>query len=127
MTTASQKQWMTDIAEWYQEVGFRCVFLGNLGHDDIQGYNFQLHHVGGRKLKQNKIPIGDWFILPLPVRLHDVGSNHPYNVTHHKHAFTDHFGLQSELFKEMIDSMVDHGAELPFGQDVINAIMDTRK
>jgi len=121
MAKAIHKKWMNDVAEWYREVGFRGPHLGNIWHD------FQLHHVGGRKLKQNKVPIGDWFILPLPVHLHDVGSDHPYNVTHHKNAFTDRHGLQSELFKEMIDSMVDHGADLPFGDDVINAIMDTRR
>lgn len=121
MAKAIHKKWMNDIAEWYQEVGFSSLLLNNTW------YEFQLHHVGGRKLKQNKVPIGDWFILPLPIRLHDVNSNDPLNVTHHKHMFTGTFGLQSELFKEMIDSMVDHGAELPFGQDVINAIMDTRK
>ena len=121
MAKAMHKKWMNDVAEWYQEVGFKSIGLSNAYR------NFHLHHVGGRKLKQNKVPIGDWFILPLPVQLHDVNSNNSRNVTHHKHAFTDKFGLQSELFKEMIESMVDHGAELPFGQDVINAIMDTRR
>lgn len=120
MAKAIHKKWMTDIAEWYREVGFKNLELKTW-------YDYHLHHVGGRKLKQNKTPIGDWFILPIPAPLHDVNSDHPYNVTHHKHAFTDRFGLQSELFKEMIESMVDHGATLPFGQDVINAIMDTRK
>ena len=119
MITIAQKRWVNDVAEWFREIGFNDFCL--------DGYNFQIHHCGGRKLKHNKVAIGHWFILPLPFELHDVSSNSPVCVTHHKHAFTDMFGLQSELFKEMIESMVDHGATLPFGQDVIDAIMDTRK
>ena len=121
MANLAQKQWMNDVAVWYQEVGFNHWMLSNMWHD------FQLHHIGGRKLKHNKVAIGHWFILPIPIDLHDVNSNHPCCVTHHKHAFTDKFGLQSELFKEMIDSMVEHGFDLPFDDVVINAIMDTRK
>lgn len=121
MANAEQKRWMQAISEWYRDIGFTQLGLNN------SWYDFQLHHCGGRKLKQNKVSIGDWFVLPLPVRLHDVNSNHPHNVTHHKHAFTKRFGLQSELFKEMIDSMVECGITLPFGQDVIDAIEDARK
>ena len=121
VTNTEQLKWMETIATWYHDVGFKSQGLNN------SWYHCQLHHVGGRKLKQNKVPIGGWFILPLPVRLHDVNSNHPHSVTHHKNAFTDRFGLQSELFKEMIESMVESGATLPFGDDVIDAIEDTRR
>jgi hypothetical protein len=119
MANLAQRQWMKTISEWHQSVGF-------IDHS-LNGCEFQLHHVAGRKFKHNKIAIGEWFILPLPFVLHDVSSGSKLNVTHYKHRFTEVFGLQSELFKQMIDSMVEYGAELPFGQDVINAIMDTRK
>jgi hypothetical protein len=121
MANAAQKKWMNDISEWYREVGFDHPGLCN------SWYNFHLHHVGGRKLKQNKVPIGHWFILPIPIRLHDINSDHHLNITHHKNDFTEHFGLQSELFMIMIESMIEYGAELPFGTDVINAIEDTRR
>ncbi len=107
------------MANWYESIGYK--------QGELNGYHRQIHHVVGRKGKQNKVDIGEWFILPLPIRLHDVSSNNELNVTHYHHRFTDAFGLQSELFKEMIESMVETGAELPFGDDVINAIMDTRK
>ena len=119
MANAAEKKWMQTISDWYQCTGFSGL--------ELNEYQFQLHHVVGRKAKHNKVSIGHWFILPIPSDLHDVSSNNLCNVTHHKHAFTDRFGLQSELFKEMIDSMVESGTKLPFGDDVINSIMDTKK
>ena len=119
MANAAQKKWMRTITEWYECSGFSDNMLNE--------YQFQLHHCTGRKSKHNKIAIGEWFILPLPLLLHDVNSNSALNITHFRHRFTDEFGLQSELFKEMIDSMVKNGTTLPFGQDVIDSIMDTKK
>lgn len=124
MANAAQKEWMQTITDWYFDWGWRS---GSSSYDLVGFGTIQRHHVMGRKAKHNKVAIGEWFVLPIPFVYHDVNSNHQLNVTHHKHAFTDKFGLQSELFKEMIESMVDHGATLPFGDDVINAIMDTRK
>lgn len=119
MANAAQKKWMQTVSEWYEQIGFIDL--------ELESYLFQRHHVAGRKYKHNKVAIGEWFILPLPFALHDVSSDHEFNVTHFKNRFTEKFGLQSELFKEMIDSMVLHGFDLPFGDVVINAIMDTRK
>lgn len=119
MANSAQKKWMEQISSWYENIGF--------SDERLNQYQFQLHHCAGRTFKHNKVAIGHWFILPLPVEYHDISSNHPLNVTHHKNKFTDEFGLQSELFKEMIDSMIDCGISLPFGQDVMDAIMDSRK
>lgn len=119
MANAAQKRWMETISAWYEGCGFI--------DEQLNQYQFQLHHVGGRTYRHNKVAIGEWFILPLPIEYHDVNSDHPLNVTHHKNKFTDEFGLQSVLFKEMIDSIRDEGTPLPFDQDVINSIMDTMK
>ncbi len=119
MANAAQNKWMSTISDWYHTIGFIDL--------ELESYQFQLHHVVGRKAKHNKVAIGEWFILPLPIRYHDVSSDNPFNVTHYRHMFTHEFGLQSELFKEMIESMVNLGVDLPFGDDVINSIMDTRR
>ena len=111
---------MDTISAWYLGYGYEDMEL-------YEPYKFQLHHVVGRKGKHNKVVIGHWFIIPLPVRFHDVSSGSKLNVTHYRHSFTHVFGLQSDLFKEMIESMVESGITLPFGQDVVDAIMDTRK
>lgn len=120
MANALETRWHGIIADWYESIGYSNATLNGC-------YRCQHHHVIGRRGKHNKLHIGGFFVLPLPAEFHDPHSNSVYNVTHRRHNFTGHFGLQSELFKEMIDSMVEFGYDLPFGQDVIDAIMDTKK
>jgi len=120
MSSALEQKWHGIIADWYEGFGYSNAALNGC-------FNNQHHHVVGRKGKQNKVHIGGMFVLPLPWEFHDPNSNSMYNVSHFKHNFTGRFGLQSELFKEMIDSMVECGFVLPFNQNLIDAIMDTRK
>lgn len=89
--------------------------------------NVQIHHVYGRKYKNDKVLIGPWYILPLCCELHDVGSNNPNNVTHYPKDFSNTFGLQKDLFLKMCDDLVLEGNVLPFGTDVIDSIRNTRK
>jgi len=115
---SAQKKWMGDITEWAHEnieslYGRR--FIGN---------GFQRHHVTGKSSKQNKVPIGHWFILPVPFRLHDVNSNHELNVTHRKKSFTAKFGMQRDLFANMYHSMMEQGYSVP-SVEVFNEIMNT--
>ena len=116
---AAQVQWMKDIAEFIQDNGLDILYPGYEGRTD-----FQLHHVLGRSAKHNKVAIGHWFILPVPKNLHDVGSNHPDNVTHFKHNFTKRFGSQADLFQELISRMFQWGYKTP-NDEVYHAIMDT--
>ena len=118
---AAQKQWMSDIATFIEVNGLHVLY----GADYLGRTDFQLHHVLGRSAKHNKVAIGHWFIIPVPFELHDVNSDHPLNVTHHKHAFTDEFGSQSSIWSRMFDYMNN----LPFSApplDVCGAIMGTR-
>jgi hypothetical protein len=83
-----------------------------------------IHHCVGREGKHNKFHIGRVFVLPLCLELHDVHSNHHLNVTHHRKRFIKEFGLESELFMDMCNRLA-LDAPLPFGEDVLGAIMDT--
>lgn len=104
--------------QWLETVTLHgCVITGR---SDIQR-----HHCAGRKFKHNKTAIGEYFVLPLWYELHDVSSNHEFNVTHHKRAFTDNYGLQSELFAKMCDKLQDLGHEIP-SQEILAAIKDCR-
>lgn len=118
---AKQKQWMSDISQWVRDNGLHCLY----GDDYYERADFQLHHVVGRSAKHNKVAIGHEFIIPVPVELHDVNSNHPLNVTHHKHAFTEEFGEQCGIFQAMISAMSHDGYAVP-DMDIYHAIMDTR-
>ncbi len=120
MTNVLETKWLGMVTDWYNDIGYANQDLNCC-------YKVERHHVTGRKSKHNKIAIGHWFVLPLPFVYHHVSSNNIYNVTHRRHNFTGRFGLQSDLFKEMIDSMVESRTNLPLSQDVISAIMDTRK
>ena len=117
---AAQRQWMKDISSACEQ-----GVIGALYGEEWEGCtNWQLHHVKGRSFKHNKVPIGHWLILPVPFELHDVSSNHPLNVTHHKNDFTAEFGMQSELMGELIGLMSAMGFyDLP-PDDVIEAIED---
>lgn len=90
-------------------------------------YNLQRHHVLGREAKKNKLYIGRWFAIPLLFCLHDISrGDERLNVTHHKNAFTDQFGLQSELFKQMCEAIRLEDGALPFDDEILIAIMDTK-
>jgi len=117
---AAQKRWMSDIADFINEVGLGAFY----GDEYIGRTDFQLHHVLGRSAKQNKVAIGHWFIIPVPFELHDISSNHALNVTHHKHSFTHAFGYQGDIFNKMATIMDDHGYITP-DLEVCYAIKDT--
>ncbi len=116
---AAQKKWMSDIADW---AGYHIDKLYGVQY---LGKKFQLHHVLGRSAKQNKISVGHEFILPVPFELHDISSNHHFNVTHCKHNFTNQYGMQRDLFNKLYQSMKNQSYKVP-SQEIYNAIMDTR-
>lgn len=98
----------------------------------------QVHHVVGRsrqiRLGLERVHIGHWFLLPLPWSLHDVHSNNPLNITHHRKAFVAEYGDEVSLFLKMVEeiqrpelgllSLLPDG--IPFGQTVLDAIQQTR-
>ena len=116
---AAQRQWRRNITEWAYDNIHTLYGLKYLNS------NFQRHHVLGRSATHNNVAIGHWFIIPVPFELHDVSSNHPLNVTHHKRAFTEKYGMQRDLFLQMVEAMRDDCYELP-PADVCEAIRLTK-
>lgn len=114
---AIQKQWMKDISNWA---------VDNLGviYPGYDNSPFQLHHVLGRSAKHNKIAIGHEFIIPVPIELHDISSNHPLNVTHHKRKFTSEYGDQRGIFQIMYSAMEYQGYDVP-SMEIYETIMST--
>jgi len=98
-------------------------------------HNIQLHHVVGRSAKYNKLNIGHWWVLPLRIDLHDVHSNHPFNVTHNKKRFETEYGSQKDLFVQMISQITlgmaygvyDYSVEDLPPKEVIDAIIEYRR
>src|SRR3990167_9121719 len=104
---AAQRRFLKDI----------CSFIANRGlgylYPEFQNHALQIHHTVGRSAKHNKVSISHWFILPVPVELHDVASNHPLNVTHYKHRFTETFGAQTWLYRRLVEGMRSMGLSVP--------------
>ena len=119
---AAQKRFTKSIVELVNMASLGILYGANYDND----FNFQIHHVLGRSAKHNKIHIGHWFEIPVPFDLHDVNVNHPLNVTHHKHAFTDKFGKQAQIFNDMLRHMDWNEIDYNIPDDVIAAIGDTR-
>lgn len=118
---AKQRKWMRDISDFIYDNG-----LGILYGKEFEGrMDFQLHHVLGRTARHNKVPIGHWFIIPVPVELHDVDSNHSDNVTHFKKNFVKRFGKQSQIFHDMCQHIIWNNLYHDVPGEVYDAIMDT--
>lgn len=114
-----QKLFMSDIAHWCENYDGIATLYGS----DWAGSPFHIHHVKGRSFKHKKTQIGHDFIIPVPIALHDVHSNHPLNVTHFKKAFTKHFDTQVNLFFEMVEYMQYLGYPVP-DDEVLEIIGD---
>lgn len=117
-----EKEFMKAVMDFHKDYGVGYLYGG-----EWRGSDLQCHHVAGRAYKQNKIHIGHYFILPVPVFLHDVSSPHPLNVTHWRNRFTATFGMQRYLWESMVSRMHSLGAieELP-PIDVILSIARTK-
>ena len=109
--TKKVKDWESLVA------GYGCVVSRESG--------IQLHHVKGRSYKHNKQLIGPWFILPLAFRYHDVSSDNPFNVTHWPKRFEIEFGRQKDLFLRMCGDFLEQGIDLPFGDETLQAIINS--
>lgn len=130
--TASQKR----LHQAIRDMG--CILPG--AHE-FGANGWQMHHIYGSKAKHNKVNIGEYAVLLLPWELHDVHSNHELNVTHHKNAFEEHYGMQKELcvwqydklFVNYVFATIGRGAPPKFSTDdmpseeVLMAIMDYHK
>jgi hypothetical protein len=107
------KEWLSLITD------YGCVITGS---DQIQR-----HHCVGKSYVKDKVKIGELFVLPLWVELHDVGSNHPFNVTHHRKTFVREYGSESSLFENMCNTMMMGGIKLPFDKIYLEKIIETRR
>jgi len=103
------KKWLSMITDYGCVVTKSCLI--------------QRHHCVGRSYVIDKTKIGEIFTLPLHWKLHDVGSNDPHNVTHHRKAFVKKYGRECDLFADMCEKIGD----LPFEDFYVDLILKTRR
>lgn len=122
--TAAEKQWHDSIAVFSQNSDFCLRHFGGYCEDP---YAVHIHHVEGaqakRKVNYVTEKIGEWFVLPVPIELHDISSNNNLNVTTNKKRFENVFGQQKTLWLDMVNQMRIMGYEIPFGQDTIDGVL----
>lgn len=114
--TAEHRKFREAIAKYVETQG--AIPLAN-------GGPWQMHHVVGGSYVQDKVHIGEWFLLPIETEFHEPMSNNPLNVTHFRKRFCEQFGTQRGLFSRMVESMEDMGLMVP-PPEVMEAIMRTR-
>lgn len=107
---------------WYEMIARYALDNGCFPHHNFTA--FQMHHAKGRKFVHNKVAVGGWFVLPIEFKYHDVSSNNPFNVTHHKKRYEIEFGKQADQFLAMCAVMREQYGDLPFDDEVLHAIGD---
>lgn len=121
--TTLEQQWVNSVADFATN--------SNWLFKNFRGYSgdpcaYHIHHIEGRKAKRkvNLISekVGEFYILPVPIDLHDVHSNNPLNVTHAKKKFESVIGEQKELWRDMVNRMRNEGYLIPFNNDTMEAI-----
>lgn len=118
-----EQKWLNTITEFALNSDWLMRHFGGYCEDV---YSIHRHHVVGRKAKEKvnlvSTPVGHWYVLPLPVELHDVHSNNKYHVAKCRPAFNNTFGTELELFRDLIDSMLDSGYTIPFDLEIMGAL-----
>jgi hypothetical protein len=123
--SAIEKAWHNTVAQYGRESGWlNKVFGGKV----LDPYQFQLDHALGaqtkRKINLVSVKVGEFAVLPMPIELHDLTSKHPLNRTTNPAAFKREFGCPLILWRDFVLEMRERGVELPFGDDIIKAIVE---
>lgn len=111
------------ISKWYTLIGLYVEKYGPVARG-VAWVRTQYHHPKGRTYKNRKTLVGPWYVIPIDENLHNYWSGEEGNVTMYPKRFEEMYGRQPLLWESMINRMQNEmGYTLPFGQDVIDAIM----
>jgi hypothetical protein len=122
--TAFEKEWLNTVVEFASE----STWLKDK-YSHIKGVTpaFEIDHILGAKTKRkiNGISwrVGELAIMPIPFELHNVMSKHPYNRTTNPGKYRSVFGHEKLVWLAMIRAMQNDGYEIPFSEEVIQAII----
>lgn len=122
--TAAEKAWLDQVVDFAMYSDWLSgMYYTSCNHP----YQFQIDHILGaqakRKVNGVTTKVGEFAIMPIPIELHDLTSNHPLNRTLKPKAYRDKFGHETDVWRKMLDAMVLEGYELPFDNDLIEAVM----
>ena len=122
--TAVEKAWLEQVTEFAQSSPWLSAVYGM--HCD-NCHQFQIDHLLGAKAKRKvgfeTTKVGEFVIMPVPIALHDITSNHPLNRTLRPAAFRKVFGHELSVWNQMLAEMENKGYELPFSKELIDAVV----
>ena len=126
--TAAEKEWLEMVVSYATESGWLTNMYAGYCNNPTQ---FQIDHVLGaqakRKINGVSVKVGEFAIMPIPMELHDITSNHPLNRTLKPRAYRDEFGHETEVWERLVRDMKNwlqiSGETLPFDNDLIEAVM----
>ena len=122
--TAAEKSWLETVIDFAQSsMWLRSVYGPHCQNCE----QFQIDHLLGsqakRKVEFKTVKVGEFVIMPVPITLHDITSNHPLNRTLRPAAFRRVFGHELSVWNQMLAEMENDGYELPFSKDLIDAVV----
>jgi len=119
--TAEEKRWRGIVADFATE----STWLDDwFGEHVIDPNMFEIDHILGAQAKRKPFGrVGEYAILPLPFELHNVLSKHRLNRTTNPGKFRENIIHEKLLFGNMINAMKRDGYEIPFSDEIVNAIV----
>ena len=128
--TAAEKRWHETVAEWVDWSIWTIDVYGTRNGISYCKHPMQVqfdHFLGAqakRKVNLISVKVGEWAINPIPIELHDVMyKDKQYHRDGDKRRFEDTFGTSKQLFKRMVETMKQDGIEIPFSDEILNAIV----
>lgn len=122
--TAAEKAWLAQVVDFANSDSW-LEFMYNGKCQSPK--HFEIDHIIGaqakRKVRGITTKVGEFAIMPIPYELHNIKSNNPLNRTLNPSAFRKEFGHETLVWIEMLDAMVISGYEIPFDNDLIEAVM----
>ena len=119
--TAAELKWRGVVADFANNSNW---LNEKFGHECWAPYNFEIDHIIGASAKRKPYgKVGELAILCVPWELHNVMAGGKLNRTLNPSAFRNEFGHEKELFQSMIHNMKRDGYEIPFSDEIVNAIV----
>lgn len=122
--TGTEKGWLEQVVDFANESEWLYRMYGSHCNQYEQ---YQIDHLLGSKAKRKvgfeTTKVGEFVIMPIPIALHDITSNHPLNRTLRPAAFRKVFGHELSVWNQMLAEMENEGYELPFTKELINAVV----
>tara|TARA_R110000782_G_scaffold213372_1_gene301337 strand:- start:536 stop:931 length:396 start_codon:yes stop_codon:yes gene_type:complete len=122
--TKEEMNWLDVVVEFAAESDF---LIKKYGHVISESWNFEIDHILGAKTKRKingvSCRVGELAIMPIPYSLHNVMSKNPVNRTTNPGNYRYAFGHEKKVWLEMIRVMQGEGYEIPFNEEVIQAII----